>query len=148
MMNIKNIFILLIVFSLTACSDQEVATRQGTQNSALVGTWALVEQKVSIGGPATWEPTSGGDLIRFGADGTFAMPHLDCKPVSYQRSGDLIQLTYDCPEDSEYADWPSHVNRLDYRIVELTDQHLTITPATFMCMETCLYKYARQEDHQ
>ena len=142
----KNILILWIIVLTAACSADEVAIQQQARSDGLVGAWVLVEQKVSIGGPASWEPVRNGYTIQFGADGTFTMPNFDCNSLSYQRVGDLIKLTYDCPTDSEYADWPNRVQELDYRVVELTEQRLTLTSATFMCVEECLYRFARQDD--
>ena len=143
---------LLIIFLLLAsCSENETARTQGEvspdrSTPSIVGTWVLAEQKVSIGGPATWQAAAERDTIQLNADGSFSWENPDCDPKSYQQEGTLIKLTYDCPEDSEYADRPGRSDRIDYQIVELTSSYLTITPATFRCIEACLYKYARQEN--
>ena len=143
----------LIIFLLAAasCTESETVRTQdegpsGRQGSTLEGTWVLTEQKVSIGSPATWTAVESGDTIRFGADGSFAWQHLDCEPKSYERVDDLIKLTYDCPEDSEYADQPSYSDRIDYQLITLTTSYLTVTPATFRCTEECSYKYTRIGD--
>lgn len=130
-------FVLSILF-LFACSEENIVLQQanspGVSDSPLVGTWVLAEQKVSIGGPATWQDVDAGDTIRFRADGSFVMTHRDCSPKSYETADDLIKLTYDCPE-------AARVDSVNYRIVELTDGYLTLTNPR--CFEACVYKYAR-----
>ena len=138
-----------LLLAAVACTENETARRQdkaSSEHSDLVGTWVLTEQKVSIGGPATWSAVDQGDTVRLNDDGSFIWPNLDCSPKLYERQDDLIQLSYDCPEDSEYADYAGHVNDFNHRIVSLTASSLTVTPATVMCTEECLYKYTRVDD--
>ena len=140
-MTTKLTTILLLVL-LASCSTEEESTN-AKKPSTIVGTWVRTEQKVGYGGEGTWEKVAQGDTIRLEGDGSFSWSNLDCVPVSYERAGDLIKLTYNCPDSSQYADWPSYSDSINYRVTDFSDSYLTITPATFICTEGCLYKYAR-----
>lgn len=130
--------IILLTWVLVSCSEEHTASRQdnssNVSNSPIVGTWVLVEQKVSIGGPATWQDVDAGDTLRFRADGSFAASQSRCSPESYQATDSLIQLSYDCSE-------VSGIDSVNYRIIELTDEYLTVGNTS--CIEECVYKYTR-----
>ena len=128
---------------LMACSEEAVVD---LQVSSIVGTWRPTEQKVGIGSPGEWEAVENGPIIQFFADGSFQYAHFDCTPQTYRVEKDRIIFNYQCSEESEYAEWPSYVEEIAYQVTKLTEEYMTLSPATFICTEGCAYTYRRVEE--
>ena len=130
----KNIIIAMLWLSLIACREEETLSAQSTP---LVGSWVLTEQKVGIGPPGVWEDVSNGSVLDLRANGTFAGIG-SCSPRSYRSTQNSITFTFDCPSDTI-----DHRDELSYEITEFTQDHMIITPTTYICFEGCEYKYTR-----
>ena len=125
-------FLLLI-----ACTQKEELSESSDFPIELVGEWQLIEQRVSIGGPnATWEKVENGDTFSLEDDGTFSNIPIqeNCKTGSFEATETELRLTYICPIETVTP----IVNALFWE-----NDDLILSPRTFLCRETCSYKYRK-----
>ncbi len=119
-----------------ACEGEDITTTEELKASApLVGEWQLVEQKVSIGGPAIWQDVENGDTFILNADNTFEGFQLfsECKTGTFETSDEELTLTYNCDDDTKPFTYALRKDKED----------IIISPKTIICTETCEYKYRK-----
>lgn len=133
----KNLLFLFLAFGiLLACeSEDRIITEDLVATPPLVGEWQLVEQKVSIGGPATWQDIEDGDTFTLNADGTFDGFQLfsDCKTGTFESTDEELTLTYNCDDDTKPFTYS----------LRKENEDIIISPKTVICTETCEYKYRK-----
>ncbi len=123
----------LALFCIIACEPEERIVAEFTAPT-LVGEWQLVEQKVSIGGPATWQTVDDGATFTLNADGTFAGFQLfnDCQTGTYETQEGELTLTYDCEDSKPFT-----------YALQKEGEDIILSPKTVICTETCEYKYRK-----
>ena len=100
----KNSLLLIIsLFLLLACEPKEQVAESLKTDLPLVGRWQLVEQKVSIGGPATWQSVENGDAFTLLEDGSFSNLQIfgDCRTGIYEATDEELTLTYNCADNTK-----------------------------------------------
>lgn len=132
----KLLFLFLSFGFFLACEGEDNVTTEDLKAAApLVGEWQLVEQKVSIGGPATWQDVEDGDTFTLNADGTFDGFQLfsDCRTGTFESSDEELTLTYNCEDDTKPFTY----------FLQQEDDDIIISPKTIICTESCEYKYRK-----
>ncbi len=129
--NIENGFIFLLVLMLgSACHQTEIPTSDGS----LIGAWQLVEQKVSIGGPAEWTKVRKGNVYVFSKDGRWENRGFEsCGQGTYELKGDALKFEFGCSDalaDMVYD-------------CQFEGREFTIYPTSVRCVEECLYRYRK-----
>lgn len=126
------LIILALLVSAKACQKSS----EGDPSGSIAGKWQLVEQKVSIGGPAKWTKVKKGETFTFNVNGNWENPdHASCSKGMYEVSEDELKLSYDCGEG---------IDDFTYAIVVRTGNTFTLTPKSVICTEECLYRYKRK----
>lgn len=125
----------LALFCLFACEDDPTIIEEFAA-PILAGEWQLVEQKISNGGPASWQKVENGDRFTLNTDGTFTGFQLfsDCQTGTYEASADELTLTYDCADSKPFT----------YSL-QKDDKAIILSPKTVICFETCEYKYEKTD---
>lgn len=126
----------LALFCLLAC-EQEPTIVAELAAPTLVGEWQLIEQKVSIGGPATWQKVDDGATFTLKADGTFAGFQLfnDCQTGTYETEEGILTLTYNCEDSKPFT-----------YALQRENEAIILSPKTVICTETCEYKYRKTSE--
>lgn len=135
----KNSFLLLTaLFLLLACEPEEQVSESLKTALPLVGQWQLVEQKVSIGGPATWQKVENGDVFTLLEDGGFSNLQIfgDCSTGTFEATDEELILTYNCADDTK---------PFTYSLTR-ANEDIILSPKTVICSETCEYKYRKTGD--
>ena len=127
---------MLALFCLLACESEPIIVAEFAAPT-LVGEWQLVEQKVSIGGPATWQTVDNGATFRLKADGTFAGFQLfnDCQTGTYETQEEELTLIYNCEDSKPFT----------YSL-QKENEDIILSPKTVICTETCEYKYRKTSE--
>lgn len=124
------LLIVLVCSIAWSCAEQE--TSQEEKFSALVGEWQLVEAKIGIGPPGTWEPVEDGNIYKLNPDSTFSIStNPNCTSGSFSIDGNTLNLSFNCPDYN--AKWSFQYNQ--------DGSHLFLS--NLMCIEGCEYKYKR-----
>lgn len=132
----KNSFLLIAsLFLLLACEPKEQVSESLKSPLPLVGQWQLVEQKVSIGGPATWQTVENGAVFTLVENGSFSNLQIfgDCGTGTFEATDDELILTYNCATNTKPFTYS--LNRVNEDII--------LSPKTVICTETCEYKYRK-----
>lgn len=126
----KGVLFLIFLFSVSRCDQKDEHV-----DAFPTGTWKLVAQKVSIGGPAVWSDVTDGEEYLFTADGKWTNKNLTpCSHGRYLISEKEIHLSFGCEkgqDDMVYS-------------YELKGVVLTITPKSILCSEECLYRFQKK----
>ena len=128
-------FIALSFFLLVACEPEATEALDLRLDDSITGKWQLVEQKVSIGGPATWQDVEDGNTFQLNEDGTFTgfQSFTACETGTYEVSEEELTLTYNCEDDTK---------PFTYSLLKEEDA-IILSPKTVICTETCEYKYRK-----
>lgn len=123
----------LAFFCLLSCESEPIIIAEFTAPT-LAGEWQLVEQKVSIGGPVTWQKVTDGATFTLNADGTFAGFQLfnDCQTGTYETQEEALILTYNCEDSKPFT-----------YTLQRENENIILSPKTVICTETCEYKYRK-----
>lgn len=132
----KNSLLLITsLFLLLACEPEEQVSESLKTALSLAGQWQLVEQKVSIGGPATWQTVENGDTFTLLENGDFSDLQIfgDCGTGTFETTDDELTLTYNCAEDTKPFTYS----------LKRENEDIILSPKTVICTETCEYKYRK-----
>jgi len=130
----KNIILsVFILFCLLSC-EQESALVGESAGPTLVGKWQLVEQKVSIGGPASWQKVENGATFDLKADGSFLGFQMfnDCETGTYEAVAAELILTYNCEASESFI-----------YAIQKKEEAIILSPKTIICTDGCEYKYQK-----
>lgn len=126
---------MLALFCLLACESEETIIEEFAISTPLAGKWQRVEQKISIGGPATWEKVDNGDTFTLQTDGSFSDFQLfnDCQTGTYEAIEDELTLTYNCDIDTKPFTYS----------LQKENEDIILSPKTVICTESCAFKYRK-----
>jgi len=124
------ILIFWLLFTLSGCSDDD---NDIEYRDELLGTWKLVEEFGSSGGPGQWHKVKNGYTYTFDGSGNLITDRYSCKGT-YQETVDEVTIEFDCP-DSKYRVTAA---------VSFNNNHLILTPDPGVyCDEGCATKFKR-----
>lgn len=123
----------LVLLCLLACEPEPIIVAE-FEAPTLVGEWQLVEQKVSIGSPATWQKVDDGATFTLKVDGTFTGFQLfnDCQTGTYDTQEGALILTHNCEDSKPFT-----------YALQKENEDIILSPRTVICTETCEYKYRK-----
>lgn len=128
--------VIFMVFGITSC-DKEVAIE-----TDLVGSWQLVENYYSPGGPGEWHDVEDGFEYTFSDDGSFTTDSNSCGIGSYSFDGRVLTLEYSCA--GFLTGRENDNNQITFGLVFQVN-HLILTPTSGpICIEGCMEKYRRR----
>ena len=129
----------LTLCCLVACeSEADQVLVEALAAPTFAGDWQLIEQKVSIGGPAMWEKVDDGDKFTLKSDGSFADFQLfsnDCTTGNYEVTTDELILSYDCEGSTPFT-----------YALQKENADIILSPKTIICTDGCEYKYRKISD--
>lgn len=134
----KSFFILCLLLSLAGCEKKDA----GSGEASLLGTWILVETKVSDGGsPAEWMAVDEGYTYTFKKEGSFASSKFnDCVTGTYTITDDQLILNYSCERLSGGIQSPQGGFVENFLLI---GEFLILTPQYTVCYEGCGEKLLR-----
>lgn len=135
----KNSLLLITsLLFLIACDPEESVSESLKTALPLVGQWKLVEQKVSIGGPATWQKVDNGDTFTLKEDGSFSNLQIfgDCSTGTFEATDDELILTYNCADDTKPFTYA----------LKRDNEAIILSPKTVICTDGCEYKYQKTSE--
>ncbi|WP_158640509.1 lipocalin family protein [Anseongella ginsenosidimutans] len=123
---------------MTGCEKDAAGSGEGS----LLGTWILVETKVSDGGSfAQWMAVDDAYTYTFKKDGSFASSKFsDCVTGTYTITGDQLILTYSCERLSGGIQSPQGGFVENFLLI---GEFLILTPQYTVCYEGCGNKFLR-----
>jgi hypothetical protein len=104
----------------------------GDSYESLIGKWQLVEQKIGIGPPGEWKEVHNGEQCEFFSDLTFSSSIPDCSSGTFSLEDNLLKFY--CGGEKSLR---------DFIIVEFNGASITLTPASAICIEGCLFRYKK-----
>lgn len=136
----RTIILSLSFFLLIACGSDEMNKILIKDSESLAGEWQLIEQKISSGGPSSWQKVANGPTFTLNADGTFkglSTPGLstnnNCNTGIYISTEEELILNYNCILNSEKFVYACSTDNGD----------LILSPTTVICFEECATKYRK-----
>ncbi len=130
-MIIKRYFVLFLLLGFVSC-DKDSQDGVPLVSSDIVGSWQIVSESYSIGGPQISAEVKNGAIYSFSSDGTFVLYKSDLSSVIYSGTFDykdeVITLNY--VRDGEAAYWDLKTS--------FEDDFLTWYPiGPTICIEGC-----------
>jgi hypothetical protein len=104
----------------------------GKSYDALIGKWQLVEQKIGIGPPGEWKDVDNGEQFEFFSDLTFSSTTPTCASGTFILEDNILKFY--CGGEKSLR---------DFTIVKFTGSSMTLTPASVICTEGCLFRYEK-----
>lgn len=127
----RRVIVVMISLLIWSCTDHEPSDIE--KFSALTGRWQLVETKIGIGSPGSWQPVASGVVYQLNSDSTFVLSeHPVCTAGFWYFTNNMLHLEFECPASDEQIYYYS-----------LSALHLTLSPAKILCMEGCQFKYRK-----
>ena len=126
--------LVLICLLITSCGDDDTSDPLQSKES-LVGSWQLVEQYISPGGPTTWKTVENGYIVTFNSDFTL-QDFNQCKEGTYTIVDSL--LTIDCTSSMSTSELD-----LVYSLEFESDN--TVVLSNDLCIEPCIERFNRVE---
>lgn len=129
----RSIFFLLAIIALSvACQKSDTLPATG-----FTGKWKLTAQKVSIGGPANWEPVSSSEnqYVQFNSSGSVESNTYIFNKYNKYVIKDSVTLTLSKNDT---------IQNFRYKFTALDT--IVVSPSgPIFCIEGCEFKFARQK---
>lgn len=132
----KPTFLLLFLLAFFGCDKDTVAINPSV--SEILGSWKMVRQQYSIGGPPIWENVEHGETLTFMDNLTFTIERngQTTNSGSFRIQSDSLIRTY--ANDAEKIPYISNI--------KLKENKITLNPLSpNRCIEGCAFEYSKTD---